>query len=85
MGKNSGSMNKYAILEFVNENIEVEAMAPIGIIEEETNVEPRKARAASAGVADLMNLKPKKKGPIDKGRNKAKVGSPVLGGKSPST
>ena len=79
VGKNSGSMNKYAILEFVNENIEVEAMAPIGFIEEKTNVEPRKARAASARVADLMkNLKPKKKGPIDKGRNKAKVGSPVL-------
>ena len=79
-------MNKYAILESVNENIEVEAMAPIGFIEEETNVEPRKARAASAGVADLMkNLKPKKKGPIDKGRHKAKVGNTGSGGKSPSS
>ena len=34
-------------------------------------VEPRKTRATSIGVAELMNsLKPRKKGQIDKGKNK---------------
>ena len=47
------------------------------IIEEESNVEPRKTRATSAGVADLMKtLKPKKKGP-DKARRK---GEAAMGG-----
>ena len=45
---------------------------------------PRKARVASAGVAELMKtLKPKTKGPIDKGKLKQnKAVLTVLGGQT---
>ena len=51
-------------------------------VEIEVGVGQRKTRAAAKGVAELMrNLKPKKKGTIDKGKNKQnKVGSTTLGG-----
>ena len=53
------------------------------IVEEVQVTEPRKAQAASAGVAELMkSLKGVKKGPIDKGKNKIKVGSTTLGGQT---
>ena len=50
-------------------------------------IEPRKVRAALAGVAKLMKfLKPKKKGTIDKGKPKQnKTGFPVLGGQPSSS
>ena len=53
-------------------------------MEDEMNVEEdcigsRKVRAAAAGVAKLMRtLKPKRKGPIDKGKKQGKVGSNAL-------
>ena len=53
------------------------------IVEEVQVIEPRKARAASAGVAELMkSLKVAKNGPINKGKNKFKVGSASLGGQT---
>ena len=47
------------------------------MLEEDLFVEPRKASVASAKVADLMkSLKPRKKGQINKGKNKqAKAGA----------
>ena len=49
--------------------------------------EPRKVRATSTGVAELMkSLKPKKKGPIDKGKPKQnKTRSFVLRGQPSSS
>ena len=52
--------------------------------EEDNFVEPRKASAASVGVADLMkSLKPKKMGPIGKIKNRKVVVGDV-GGQSSS-
>ena len=52
-------------------------------MEEVQVIEPRKARAASAGVAELMkSLKVANNGPINKGKNKFKVGSASLGGQT---
>ena len=57
-----------AILDFVISRDEMDSME---MLEEELLVEPRKARAASTRVADLIkSLKPRKKGPIDKGKSK---------------
>ena len=52
--------------------------------EEVVLTEPRKTRAASVGVAELMNtLKPRKKDPIDKGKSKnPKAGATALGGQT---
>ena len=69
----SSSSNRFAILnagmDIALENDlrcqdnEIESMEEV--------TKPRKVRAASAGVAELMkSLKPKKKGPIDKGKPK---------------
>ena len=53
-------------------------------MEEDIVGETRKARAASLGVANLMKtLKPKKKGPIDKGK-KGRAGFTATGGQSSS-
>ena len=48
--------------------------------EKELFIEPRKSRAAVAGVEELMrNLKPKRRGLFDKGKNKVvKVGFATL-------
>ncbi|XWS29757.1 hypothetical protein CRYUN_Cryun24cG0057700 [Craigia yunnanensis] len=67
---NSSSVNRFAILDSVIEKDEMENLVTdsADMIEDEYS---RKTRAASAGVADLMrNLNPKKRGPIDKGKNK---------------
>ena len=74
----SGSSNRFALLDTIvekDENLENELNCDAEneqMIEvEKTLMETRKSRATSAGVAELMKtLKPKKKGPIDKGRNK---------------
>ena len=83
MGK-SGSVNRFAILKTIDEKAEEEIMVSetMPMMEEEIQMEPRKARAAAAGVADLMkSLKTRRKGPIDKGKVKqGKAGSPALGG-----
>ena len=52
--------------------------------EEAVLTEPRKTRATSIGVAELMNtLKLRKKGPIDKGKsNYPKIGATALGGQT---
>ena len=78
----SGSLNRYVILDSVIKETKSISSDPVEQIEENIIVGCRKARAASSGVADLMkSLKPRKKGPIDKG-NKVKAGSSVLGGQS---
>ena len=83
-----GSVNKYAVLNSLNDNDEnVEENPSLdedvisGLNEEELMLGPRRTRAASVGVAELMrNLKPKRKGPFDKGKSKGvKVGSSTLG------
>ena len=74
----SGSSNRFGLLDTIvekDENLENELNCNVEneqIIEvEETLMETRKSRATSARVAELTKtLKPKKKGPIDKGRNK---------------
>ena len=70
-------MNRFAILESVDsEDISVHSMVEVvednaKMVVEDFCVEPRKLRAASAGVAELMKtLKPKKKGPVDKGKSR---------------
>ena len=79
----AGSVNRFAILDFEVEENEMNISEQGEIIEDELNVEPRKARAVAAGVADLMkSLKPKKKGNIDKVRKK--VGINASGGQSSS-
>ena len=57
------------------------------ITKEEMFLEPKKTTTASAGVAELMkNLKPKKKGQIDKGKQKQiKIGSFVSRGLTSSS
>ena len=43
----------------------------VELLEEKINVDPRKFRATSVGVAELMkSLKAKKKAPSDKGKSK---------------
>ena len=74
----SGSSNRFALLDTIvekDENLENELNCNAEneqIIEvEETLMKTRKSRATSTIVAELMKiLKPKKKRPIDKGRNK---------------
>ena len=70
-------MNRFAILESVDsEDISVHSMVEVAednakMVEKDFCVEPRKLRAASAGVKELMKtLKPKKKGPVDKGKSR---------------
>ena len=78
----AGSLNRYTILDSITK----EKGTPIldSMEQIEGDIEPRKARAASHGVADLMKtLKPKKKGPIDKG--KVKAGSTALRGQTSSS
>ena len=52
----SGSKNRFAILEFVEEKDEEEKNEREILVAEaeEVQIEPRKVRAAAAGVADLM-------------------------------
>ena len=75
-------LNRFAISKYVEEHKLLTSN------HEKTNednvfVEPRKAKAVSARMADLIrSLKPKKKVP-DKAKHK-KVGSNALGGHSPS-
>ena len=78
----AGSLNRYAILDSITQE---KGTAILDSMEQiEGDIEPRKARAASQGVADLMKtLKPKKKGPIDKG--KVKAGSTALRGQTSSS
>ena len=53
--------------------------------EEDNFVEPRKTRAASVGVADLMkSLKPKKRGTMGKVKNRKVAVGDVGGSSSPS-
>ena len=64
------------------EEVESSYSINMEMAEEEMVVEEKKVRAAALGVADLMKtLKPKKRGPINKGR-KTKAGSAALGGQS---
>ena len=67
-----GFANKFDIL---NSVISRDEMDYGEILEEDLLVEPRKARAASVGVVDLMtSLKPRKKNQFDKRKSKqAKV------------
>ncbi|XVE89222.1 hypothetical protein DITRI_Ditri19aG0133200 [Diplodiscus trichospermus] len=71
----SGSVNRFQILDSVLEEDELEILKPNALeSNEEECIPPRKAWTASTGVADLMkSLKPRKKGPIDKGK-KEKAG-----------
>ena len=78
----SASTNRFEIL---NTERPLEEETCVESRHEETAMaETRKTRAASAGVAELMNsLKAKKKGPIDKGKNKnPKAGATAFGGQS---
>ena len=71
------SLNRYAILDLITEEMETAILDSMEQIEED--IKPRKAKAASQRVIDLMKaLKLKKKGLIDKG--KAKAGSTALRG-----
>ena len=50
-------------------------------VEENQLIEVRKTRAAATGVAEIMkSLKAMKKGPIDKGKTRSKLGSSNSGG-----
>ena len=84
----AGSANRFDILTSLNDRndnvIRDSALVmddELIVDEEEVFIEPKKSRAAATGVAELMrNLKPKRKGPFDKGKNKGvKVGSATLG------
>ena len=67
----AGSLNRYAILNLMNEEIDLAVMDMGEQIEDDIVVEIRKTRVAAAGVVELMKtLKPQKKGPIDKGKKK---------------
>ena len=79
----SSNSNRFAILDTDEEavcNLEEEKAAE----KDAMLIMPRKARVASAGVAELMKtLKPKTKGPIDKGKLKQnKAVLTVLGGQT---
>ena len=65
----AGSLNRYAILDTMSEEMDPTAMDTGKQIEDNFVVKTKKARVAAAGVAELMKtLKPRKKGPIDKGK-----------------
>ena len=87
----TASKNRFAILDIVSDIEEEESSSAVAFEDqrglEDICIEQRKSRAAAAGVAELMRtLKPKKKGPIDKGKIKqSKVGYATLGGQNPST
>ena len=85
----SGSSNCFAILDTIMENEEAweEELCSNEDDIDLTKAEQllsKKARAAFVGVAELMKtLKPKRKGPIDRGKSKmSKTGSFVLGSSS---
>ena len=85
----SGSSNRFAILD-TEKNMALGNDLCKQVTEMESQkevVETKKVRAASAGVAELMkSLKPKKKGPIDKGKIKQlKTGFSVSGGQPSSS
>ena len=82
----SRSLNRYAILDSISEEIDLVTLDMGEQIEDDIVVEIRKAKATSSGVVELMKtLKTKKKGPINK-RNKAKKSSSTSKGQccSPS-
>ena len=67
----SGSNNRFAILDAVVEEHEGNITDHEMNNEEDNFVEPRKAKVASIGVADLMkSLKPRKRGPMGKVKNR---------------
>ena len=78
----SASTNRFEILN--TERLLEEETCVESRHEETAMAETRKTMAASAGVAELMNsLKARKKGPIDKGKNKnPKAGATAFGGQS---
>ena len=79
----SSSTNRFEILSSTISNEELEnEMENEDYMGEDVLIEPKKVRAIAAGVAELMKpLKPRRKGPIDKGKYKqAKVGATALGG-----
>ena len=79
----SSSTNRFSILESVIVESEPSIIDQGEVMVEGTNEEPRKVRAAAAGVADLMqSLKPKK-GQVAKVKKKH-MGSNAKGGQ-PST
>ncbi|XVE69262.1 hypothetical protein DITRI_Ditri09bG0138300 [Diplodiscus trichospermus] len=85
MSVKSGSVNRFEILSSVEdrEDLEDSNHDPMEIIGKGVTAAPRQARAASAGVVDLMkSLKPKKKGPIDKGKSKTSETGPSVSGGS---
>ena len=82
----SRSLNRYAILDSISEEIDLVTLDMGEQIEDDIVVEIRKAKAASSGVVELMKtLKTRKKCPINK-RNKAKKSSSTSEGQccSPS-
>ena len=80
----SESVNKYAILEAIDEESISPSPAQTKLSGENTVAGTRKVRVASSGVAELMKtLKTKRKGPIDKGK-KDNAGLPTSGGQSSS-
>ena len=67
-----GSINRYAILDSITEEIDSATLDSVEQLEQDIVVGIKKAKAALLGVADLMKtLKPKKKDLIDKGKAKA--------------
>ena len=75
----SGLDNRFTILESVTEQseyieeVQTSNFESKSVVDDELN--GRKPRAAAAGVAELMrNLKPRRKGPIDKGMKQMNIG-----------
>ena len=89
VGRKVGSVNRFAVLDTISDNEEMnkEDCDPCSIPRSEMHeqvdevcIPSRKPKVAAAGVAELMRtLKPKKKGPINKGKKQFKVGYPTLG------
>ena len=77
----SGFNNRFEVLNSAVCNEEVDTKEFMG---KDLVIKPRRMRAASAGVADLMkSLKSRKKGQIDKSKNKqTKAGATILGNSS---